>query len=66
VDYSFGSWAGNSLNVDARPRDGGYILETYTLEAQGQRLRVEMTLNPFVFKVPITLFRIFDRADSGH
>lgn len=61
-DYSFGGWSGNSLTVEARPRDGGYTLETYTLEAEGQRLRVEMTISPFVFAVPITLVRIYDRV----
>jgi len=62
VDFSFGNWSGNQLIVEARPRDGGYTLETYSLEDQGQRLRVVMTLEPFVFGSPIALVRIFDRA----
>jgi hypothetical protein len=61
VDYTFGNWNGQELLVEGRPRDGGYTLESYTLEAQGQRLRIEMTLQPFVFGAPINLVRIFDR-----
>lgn len=61
-DFSFGNWSETQLIVEARPRDGGYTLETYTLEDQGQRLRVEMTLEPYVFGAPITLVRVFDRA----
>ena len=61
ADFSFGNWNGQQLIVEARPRDGGYTLETYTLEAQGSRLRIEMTLQPFVFGAPINLVRVFDR-----
>jgi len=62
ADFSFGNWNGEQLLVEGRPRDGGYTLETYTLEAQGQRLRIEMTLEPFVFGAPINLVRVFDRT----
>ncbi len=61
-DFSFGNWNDSELIVEGRPRDGGYTLETYTLEEQGQRLRVEMTLEPFVFGGPIHLVRVYDRA----
>jgi len=61
ADFSFGNWNGEQLLVEGRPRDGGYTLETYTLEAQGQRLRIEMTIEPFVFGAPISLVRVFDR-----
>lgn len=60
-DFSFGNWRGSELIVEARPRDGGYTLETYTLENQGTRLRVVMTLEPFVFGGAISLTRVFDR-----
>ena len=63
-DFSFGHWDGNILRVEARPRDGGYILETYTLEEGGQRLRVEMTLEPLTFGAAITLTRVFDRVNQ--
>ncbi len=62
VDFSFGNWNGQELLVEGRPRDGGYTLESYTLDEQGQRLRIEMTIQPFVFGAPIKLIRIFDRA----
>ena len=62
ADFSFGNWSGQQLLVEGRPRDGGYTLETYTLEAQGQRLRIAMTLEPFVFGAPISLTRVFDRV----
>ena len=64
ADFSFGNWNGQRLLVEGRPRDGGYTLETYTLESQGQRLRIEMTLEPFVFGAPISLTRVFDRAPN--
>ena len=60
-DFSFGNWEGESLIVEARPRDGGFILETYTLQANGTQLRIEMTLQPDSFRAPINLIRIFDR-----
>lgn len=62
ADYSFGNWNGQQFLVEGRPRDGGYTLETYTLEEQGQRLRIEMTIQPFVFGAPINLVRVFDRS----
>ena len=65
ADFSFGNWSGQQLIVEARPRDGGYTLETYTLEQQGQRPRLEVTLQPFVFGAPVSIVRIFDRAPAG-
>lgn len=61
-DWSEGSFDGNSLVVEARPRDGGFTIEIYTLEAEGQRLRIEMTIQPDSFREPIELVRYFDRA----
>jgi hypothetical protein len=61
-DFSFGNWSGASLKVEARPQDGGFTLESYVIEAEGQRLRVEMTLQPFVFGAPISLVRVYDRS----
>lgn len=62
-DWSSGLFEDNALVVEARPRDGGFTIETYTLEANGTRLRIEMTIQPNSFSVPIELTRIFDRAD---
>jgi hypothetical protein len=60
-DWSEGNFEGNALVVEARPRDGGYTLETYTLENDGDRLRIEMQIQPDSFREPIELVRYFDR-----
>lgn len=62
-DWSSGLFEENSLVVEARPRDGGFTIETYTLEEDGARLRIEMTIQPDSFNVPIELTRFFDRAE---
>ena len=62
-DWSSGLIEGDSLVVEARPRDGGFTIETYTLENDGQRLRIEMTIQPDSFREPIELVRYFDRAN---
>ena len=64
VDYSFGGWSGDKLNVESRPRDGGWTRETYGLETGEdgqQRLRVELQLKPLTFDVPIEIVRVYDR-----
>ena len=63
-DWSFGHWEEASLIVEGRPRDGGFTLETYTLLAGGNRLRIDMTIQPNSFSEPITLMRIYDRAQD--
>ena len=60
-DWSEGNFEGNALVVEARPRDGGYTLETYTIENNGDRLRIEMQIQPDSFREPIELVRYFDR-----
>lgn len=62
-DFSFGNWDGSALIVEARPRDGGFTLETYTVEEGGNRLRVEMTIEPDSFAAAISLTRVYDRAN---
>ncbi len=62
TDHSFGHWDGGRLTVEARPRDGGFTIEHYTLEEGGARLRVEMLIQPDSFRAPISLTRVFDRA----
>jgi hypothetical protein len=64
VDFSFGNWDGASLIVEARPRDGGFTLETYTLENSGNRLRVEMMLEPDSFSAAVELVRVYDRMGN--
>lgn len=60
-DFSFASWDNNRLIVESRVRDGGWIFETFTLEADGNQLRVVMELKPSSFAEPIRLTRIYDR-----
>ena len=60
-DYSFADWEGGRLQVETRPRDGGWIIESYTLEAGGQRLRADLQLKPSNFMVPVEIVRFFNR-----
>jgi len=62
-DWSEGNFEGNALIVEARPRDGGYTLETYTVENNGELLRIEMQIQPASFREPIELVRYFDRKE---
>ena len=62
-DFSFGNFDGDSLLVEARPRDDGFTLETYTLQAGGNRLVVKMQIHPNSFGAAIILTRVYDRAD---
>lgn len=63
ADFSSANWDGNALIVEARPRDGGFTVETYRIEEGGSRLRVEMTIEPDSFRVAINLVRVYDRAN---
>lgn len=63
ADFSFGNWEGEALIVEARPRDGGFTLETYSLEEEGNRLRVVMVIEPNSFRAAINLTRVYDRAN---
>lgn len=63
-DWSSANWEGGALVVEARPRDGGFTVETYTLEAVGNRLRIEMLIQPDTFREPINLVRVFDRNNQ--
>lgn len=60
-DFSFAAWEGETLLVEARPRDGGFTLETYTLQADNTRLKVELEIKPGNFGAPIMMTRIYDR-----
>lgn len=60
-DFSIAEWEGEILYVEGRPRDGGFTLETYTVEADGARLRVELELKPANFGAAVTMVRIYDR-----
>jgi hypothetical protein len=60
-DFSLAAWEGEVLAVEGRPRDGGFTLETYTLEESGQRLRVELEIRPRSFGATIRMVRIYNR-----
>jgi hypothetical protein len=60
-DFSMGYWEGDTLVVEGRPRDGGFTIEVYTLEAEGQRLRVKLEIKPLNFRAAIRLERVYDR-----
>jgi hypothetical protein len=67
-DFSFASWDGARLLVESRVRDGGWILETYTLVAgeNGEDLlKVVLELKPSSFAVPINITRVYNRAVSA-
>lgn len=63
-DFSFATWDDDRLLVESRPRDGGWILETYELTGQGQQLQVSLELNPSSFAEPIYITRIYDRVSD--
>ncbi len=60
-DFSLGEGEGETLVVEARPRDGGFTMETYTLQENNTRLRVELEISPLNFGAAITLVRVYDR-----
>ena len=64
-DFSFASWDGAVLYVEARPRDGGKTSEVYRLIDDGARMRVEMELRPLSFGAGVRLSRVFDRRVAG-
>lgn len=60
-DFALADWEGDTLFVEGRPRDGGFTLETYTLEEGGTRLRVQLELKPANFGAAVKMVRIYDR-----
>lgn len=60
-DFSLGDWEGEVLVVEGRPRDGGFTMETYTLEEGGARLRVALEIRPRSFGATIRMVRVYDR-----
>jgi hypothetical protein len=63
-DFSFASWDGNKLLVESRPRDGGWINETFELLLASGQLRVTLELKPSSFGEPIHIVRIYDRLGT--
>ena len=66
ADFSMAHWEGNRLMVEARPRDGGFANETYSLMQSGQQLRVEMYIQPGSFTEPVTLTRVYDKVPGNN
>ncbi|MBI1731557.1 MAG: hypothetical protein HYR49_02150 [Gammaproteobacteria bacterium] len=62
LDFSFGAWSGPTLHVEAKPRDGGWTRESYTLEPGGNRLRAEMEMKPLLFPAVVQVRLIYDRG----
>lgn len=60
-DFSMAHWEDGKLLVEARPRDGGFAEETYTLLNGGQQLQVELYIKPRSFIEVIEIVRVFDR-----
>jgi hypothetical protein len=63
-DFSMGHWEGDRLLVEARPRDGGFANETYSLQQAGSQLRVELYIRPGSFTEPLTITRVYDRIPA--
>jgi hypothetical protein len=63
-DFSFAHMEGEKLMVEARPRDGGFADETYSLINNGAQLQMEFYIQPKGFSVPIELRRVFDRQPA--
>ncbi len=60
-DFSLGHWENGKLLVEAHPRDGGFIEESYELVNGGAQLRVELYIKPRTFDEAFELERVFDR-----
>jgi hypothetical protein len=65
ADFSFGYWQGQTLMVESRPRDYGYIMEAYRILPETGQLELTVELKPGGFQVPIRAILIFDRAGSA-
>jgi len=63
-DFSFASWDGDKLLVESRPRDGGWINETFEVLTVTGQLRVTLELKPSSFGEPIHIVRIYDRLGT--
>ena len=63
-DFSLSYWENKKLIVEARPRDGGFTLETYSLSDRGNTLTIVMQLEPSSFGAAISLVRVFNRSPA--
>lgn len=60
-DFSMGHWENGKLLIEARPRDGGFAEETYSLINDDTQLQVELYIKPRSFDEVIEIVRVFDR-----
>lgn len=60
-DFSLSYWDDQNLIVEARPRDGGFTLETYSLSDDGNTLTIDMQIEPSSFGAAINVVRVFNR-----
>lgn len=60
-DFSMAHWENGKLLVEARPRDGGFAEETYSLINGGTQLQIELYIKPRSFDQVIEIVRVFDR-----
>jgi len=63
-DFSMAHWEGSTLLVEARPRDGGFANEAYTLSNQDSQLQVKLYIQPKGFTESIELTRVYDRLGT--
>jgi hypothetical protein len=63
-DFSFADWNGDTLLVEARPRDGGFTEERYRLSEDGQQLTLELYLQPNNLSTAVELRRVYDRVSE--
>lgn len=61
-DFAFGAWVGQTLNVEAKPRDGGWTQESYTVDAVTKQLRALLKLKPLLFPAVVEVQLVYDRA----
>jgi hypothetical protein len=59
-----GHFENGKFLVEARPRDGGFAEETYTLLNNGTQLRVDLYIKPRSFDQVIEIKRIYDRQGT--
>lgn len=64
-DFSFGGWSGHTLNVEAKPRDGGWTMESYTLDPSRNRITAKLRLKPLLFPVEVEANLVYDREGTA-
>ncbi|MAM71808.1 MAG: hypothetical protein CMP91_11775 [Gammaproteobacteria bacterium] len=65
-DFSWGLWQDDTLIVEARPRDGGFTDERYTISQgeNGSLLTVELYIQPNGMSTGVELTRVYNKASG--